>query len=80
MTEQQKGKNGKKSHPRREAFTRWMHSSAFKCFLMDCGADLMAGSLIKNVGGGLAPTGGYIVGKKNWFIMPKCKVIQKIIL
>ncbi len=27
------------------------------------GADLMAGSLIKNPGGGLAPTGGYIVGK-----------------
>lgn len=27
------------------------------------GADLMAGSLIKNAGGGLAPTGGYIVGK-----------------
>ncbi|NCB06511.1 MAG: hypothetical protein EOM69_13445, partial [Clostridia bacterium] len=29
-----------------------------------CGADLMAGSLIKNPGGGLAPTGGYIAGKK----------------
>ncbi|MGE5575684.1 MAG: aminotransferase class I/II-fold pyridoxal phosphate-dependent enzyme [Syntrophothermus sp.] len=29
------------------------------------GADLLAGSLIKNPGGGLAPTGGYIVGKKN---------------
>lgn len=28
------------------------------------GADLMAGSLIKNPGGGLAKTGGYIVGKK----------------
>lgn len=26
------------------------------------GADIMAGSLIKNPGGGLAPTGGYIVG------------------
>jgi cystathionine beta-lyase family protein involved in aluminum resistance len=30
------------------------------------GADLMAGSLIKNPGGGLAKTGGYIVGKKEW--------------
>ncbi|PFO05784.1 hypothetical protein COJ85_08870 [Bacillus sp. AFS076308] len=30
------------------------------------GADLMAGSLIKNPGGGLAKTGGYIVGKKQW--------------
>ncbi len=29
------------------------------------GADLMAGSLIKNAGGGLAKTGGYIVGKKD---------------
>ena len=29
------------------------------------GADMAAGSLIKNIGGGLAPTGGYIVGKKD---------------
>ncbi|MDR1905459.1 MAG: methionine gamma-lyase family protein [Clostridiales bacterium] len=29
------------------------------------GADLIAGSLIKNPGGGLAPTGGYIAGKKH---------------
>ncbi len=29
------------------------------------GADLMAGSLIKNPGGSLAPTGGYIVGRKK---------------
>ncbi|WP_246939699.1 aminotransferase class I/II-fold pyridoxal phosphate-dependent enzyme [Bacillus pinisoli] len=29
------------------------------------GADLMAGSLIKNPGGGLVKTGGYIVGKKS---------------
>ncbi|MBR5381773.1 MAG: methionine gamma-lyase family protein [Oscillospiraceae bacterium] len=28
-------------------------------------ADLMAGSLIKNPGGGLAPTGGYIVGRSD---------------
>ena len=31
----------------------------------DVGADLMAGSLIKNIGGGIAPTGGYIAGNKN---------------
>ena len=31
----------------------------------DVGADLMAGSLIKNPGGGLALSGGYIVGKKH---------------
>ncbi|PTK59079.1 hypothetical protein BUZ61_06890 [Staphylococcus nepalensis] len=30
---------------------------------IECGADLMAGSLIKNPGGGLAKIGGYIVGK-----------------
>ena len=30
------------------------------------GADLMAGSLIKNPGGGLAKTGGYIVGRQKW--------------
>lgn len=29
------------------------------------GADIMAGSLIKNLGGGLAPTGGYIVGRED---------------
>jgi len=29
------------------------------------GADIMAGSLIKNLGGGLCETGGYIVGKKE---------------
>ena len=32
----------------------------------DVGATLMAGSLIKNVGGGLAPTGGYVVGDKKY--------------
>lgn len=29
------------------------------------GADLIVGSLIKNAGGGFAPTGGYIAGKKD---------------
>ncbi len=29
------------------------------------GADMAVGSLIKNPGGGLAPTGGYIVGRKD---------------
>lgn len=31
---------------------------------VEFGADIAAGSLIKNIGGGLAPTGGYIIGKK----------------
>ena len=30
----------------------------------DYGADLCVGSLIKNPGGGIAPTGGYVAGKK----------------
>ena len=30
-----------------------------------CGADIMVGSLIKNLGGGLAPNGAYIAGKKD---------------
>ena len=32
----------------------------------EVGADICVGSLIKNPGGGLAPTGGYIVGKQNY--------------
>ncbi|NMD37386.1 MAG: hypothetical protein GYA87_01740, partial [Christensenellaceae bacterium] len=32
----------------------------------DCGADIIVGSLIKNPGGGIAPTGGYISGKSNY--------------
>ena len=31
----------------------------------EVGADIIAGSLIKNIGGGIAPAGGYIVGKKE---------------
>ncbi len=36
----------------------------------EVGADLVAGSLIKNPGGGIAPTGGYIAGKKK--LIEKC--------
>lgn len=31
----------------------------------EVGADLVAGSLIKNMGGGIAPSGGYIAGRKD---------------
>jgi len=31
----------------------------------DIGVDLMAGSLIKNLGGSLAPTGGYVAGRSD---------------
>ncbi len=36
----------------------------------EVGADLMAGSLIKNAGGGIATTGGYIAGRKD--LVEKC--------
>ena len=32
---------------------------------LEVGADIMAGSLIKNAGGGIAPTGGYVVGRDD---------------
>lgn len=37
---------------------------------LSVGVDLMAGSLIKNPGGGIAPTGGYIAGKAD--LVEKC--------
>jgi cystathionine beta-lyase family protein involved in aluminum resistance len=38
------------------------------------GADLMAGSLIKNPGGGLAPTGGYLAGRKDLIHLAACRL------
>lgn len=35
----------------------------------EVGADIIAGSLIKNAGGGIAPTGGYIAGKMEYVEM-----------
>ncbi len=35
----------------------------------EVGVDLMAGSLIKNPGGGLAATGGYIAGKSRYVVL-----------
>ena len=32
---------------------------------IEAGADIIAGSLIKNAGGGIAPTGGYIAGRED---------------
>lgn len=32
----------------------------------DVGVDVVAGSMIKNLGGGIAPTGGYIAGKQKY--------------
>lgn len=40
----------------------------------DVGADMCVGSLIKNPGGGLAPIGGYIVGKKECIENAACRL------
>jgi len=40
----------------------------------DVGADLTVGSLIKNPGGGLAPIGGYIVGRKDLIDRCACRL------
>lgn len=38
------------------------------------GADLCGGSLIKNAGAGIAPTGGYIAGKSKYIEMCACRL------
>ncbi|MGE4272890.1 MAG: aminotransferase class I/II-fold pyridoxal phosphate-dependent enzyme [Desulfitobacterium sp.] len=40
----------------------------------DVGVDLFAGSLIKNLGGSLAPTGGYIAGKRELVEQAACRL------
>ena len=40
----------------------------------DVGADLVVGSLIKNPGGGLAPIGGYIAGRKDLIAQCACRL------
>lgn len=40
----------------------------------DVGADLVVGSLIKNPGGGLAPIGGYLAGKKECIDNAACRL------
>ncbi len=40
----------------------------------DVGADMVVGSLIKNPGGGLAPTGGYIAGKRECVENAACRL------
>lgn len=40
----------------------------------DVGADLVVGSLIKNPGGGLAPIGGYLAGKKECIENAACRL------
>jgi cystathionine beta-lyase family protein involved in aluminum resistance len=38
------------------------------------GADIIAGSLIKNPGGGLAPSGGYVAGRADLVEMAACRL------
>ena len=40
----------------------------------DVGADMVVGSLIKNPGGGLAPIGGYLAGKKECIENAACRL------
>ncbi len=41
---------------------------------LEVGADLIAGSLIKNVGGGIVETGGYIAGKEEYVYQSACRL------
>jgi cystathionine beta-lyase family protein involved in aluminum resistance len=40
----------------------------------EVGADLIAGSLIKNPGGGLAPMGGYVAGREDLVYLAACRL------
>ena len=40
----------------------------------EVGVDILAGSLIKNLGGGIAPTGGYFVGAKKYVDMVSARL------
>lgn len=40
----------------------------------EVGADLVVGSLIKNPGGGLAPMGGYLAGKREFVELAACRL------
>lgn len=41
---------------------------------LEVGADLIAGSLIKNPGGGLAPRGGYVAGREDLVYQASCRL------
>ena len=42
----------------------------------DVGADIVMGSMIKNIGGGIAPTGGYVVGSKKLIHQIACHLFS----
>ena len=43
----------------------------------DVGASLVMGSMIKNIGGGIAPTGGYVAGKEYLINMIACHLFHQ---
>ncbi len=64
-----------------EVFVKFVRNDGFKGLIMldncygefiekreaiEVGVNLLAGSMIKNIGGGIAPTGGYVVGDKQY--------------
>lgn len=42
----------------------------------DVGADIAMGSMIKNIGGGIAPTGGYVVGSERLINLIACHLFS----
>ncbi len=42
----------------------------------DIGADIVMGSMIKNIGGGIAPTGGYVAGSERLINMIACHLFS----
>lgn len=42
----------------------------------DVGADIIMGSMIKNIGGGIAPTGGYVAGSEKLINMIACHLFS----
>lgn len=42
----------------------------------DVGADIVMGSMIKNIGGGVAPTGGYVAGSEKLINMIACHLFS----
>ena len=49
---------------------------------LEAGADIIVGSLIKNLGGGIAPNGAYIAGRKDLvdFTIPYYDAAQKLVV
>ncbi len=65
----------KNSHPNIIVFVDNCYGEFLdSCEPISIGADLIAGSLIKNPGGGLAPTGGYVAGRSDLVYLAACRL------